>query len=256
MRQILMATVALSLCGSALAQSTVPAYQNAGSQARTQSASGQGNAELFFMIEQLQQEVRKLNGVVEEQKHKLDRLTRQSKERYIDLDQRILELSRNQPATDSSGASASGAVAETSKSGGSKGTTKMREYRAPSDKERAAYDEIQTLIREKKDYDGAIDRIYSFISEYPEGDLTVNAYYWLGEVYLVKPQLEQAKQAFSIVASRFGDHRKAPDALYKLGVTEDRLGDKAAARKTLESVSERYGDSNASKLASEYLTKL
>ncbi|MGP4845892.1 tol-pal system protein YbgF [Marinobacter sp. 1Y8] len=255
MRQILMATVALSLCGSALAQSTVPAYQNAGSQAKKQSASSQGNSELFFMIEQLQREVRQLHGVVEEQKHKLERLTRQSKERYIDLDQRILELSRNQPAADSSGTPAGGS-AEQSGPESAKGSTKIREYRAPSDKERAAYDEIQTLIREKKDYDGAIDRIYSFISEYPEGDLTVNAYYWLGEVYLVKPQLEQAKQAFSIVASRFGDHRKAPDALYKLGVTEDRLGDKAAARKTLESVSERYGDSNASKLASDYLAKL
>lgn len=248
-----MAAVALSLSGSALAQSSVPAYQNAQSEASRKSGSSQANSELFFMIEQLRQDVSRLQGQVEEQRHKIEQLSRQSKERYIDLDQRLLELSRKQ--SESSG-SASASASDTDQQASTDAEMKTREYRAPTKKEQADYDEIQTLIREKKAYDSAIDKLYSFISEYPEGDLTVNAYYWLGEVYLVKPQLQQAKQAFSIVATRFSDHRKAPDALYKLGVTQARMGDDAEARSTLKSVSGKYPNSNAAKLASEYLTKL
>ncbi|BES71742.1 tol-pal system protein YbgF [Marinobacter nanhaiticus D15-8W] len=247
-----MAAVALSLCGSALAQSTVPAYQNADSEARRQAGGNQANAELYFMIERLQQEVRRLQGEVEEQRHKLEQLSRQSRERYIDLDQRLLDLSRKQaeaPAAPSEAPQeASGSTAQQQQD--------TREYRQPTEQEQAAYNAILDLIRNDRAYDQAIDRLYSFISEYPEGDLTVNAYYWLGEVYLVKPQLQQAKQAFSIVATRFADHRKAPDALYKLGVAEARMGDNQEARQTLQSVSSKYPDSNAAQLASEYLTKL
>lgn len=249
-----MAAVALSLCGSALAQSTVPAYQNADSEARRSAGGNQANAELYFMIERLQQEVRRLQGEVEEQRHKLEQLSRQSRERYIDLDQRLLDLSRKQSEAPAAAASASVAPQQTPDA--SEQPQNTREYRQPGEQELADYNQILDLIRNDKAYDQAIDRLYSFISEYPEGDLTVNAYYWLGEVYLVKPQLQQAKQAFSIVATRFADHRKAPDALYKLGVAEARMGDNQGARQTLQSVSSKYPDSNAAQLASEYLTKL
>lgn len=81
----------------------------------------------------------------------------------------------------------------------------------------------------------------------------MNAYYWLGEVYLVKPQLEQARQAFSIVATRYADHRKAPDAVYKLGVTLDRLDEKSEARRQMEQVVNDYPKSEAAQLAKKYL---
>lgn len=243
MRKSLMATVALSLAlgqaGSALAQS---------------APGGQANAEMFYMIQQLQQEVRRLQGEVEEQRNQIDRLSRQSRDRYIDLDQRILDLSGKldgqggaQPAPSVGGGGGESSAGKPAQA------TPTREYRQPDAKERAAYQEIQALIREQKDYDAAIGKLYDFIGEYPEGDLTVNAYYWLGEVYLVQPKLEQAKQAFTIVATRYADHRKASDAVYKLGVTNDRLGDKAEARRQMEKVVKSYPNSGAAKLAGEYL---
>lgn len=248
MRQFLMATVALSLSGCALAQSSAPVYQNNQSEARRQAGGSQANAELFFMIEQLQGEVRRLQGELEEQRHQLNRLSSQSKERYIDLDQRLLDVAGQLQAAPTSGSGSSADAPETS----IKPVT--REYRQPTDAERQAYQKIQASIRDKN-YDAAIDSIYGFISEYPEGDLTVNAYYWLGEVYLVKPQLEQAKQAFTIVATRFSDHRKAADAVYKLGVTYDRLNEKSEAVRQMERVVSSYPASNAASLAKEYLNK-
>lgn len=245
-----MAAVVLSLAGSALAQTPTPAYQNSQSEAQRKAGSSQGNAELFFLIEQLQQDVRRLQGKLEEQKHNLDRLTEQSKERYIDLDQRLLDLSkRTAPAAAGNANDPQTGAPQTT----SAPAQEVHEYRAPTEKESQQYQKIIKLIREDKNYDAAIDALYQFISDHPEGDLTVNAYYWLGEVYLVKPQLEQAKQAFTIVSTRYADHRKAADATYKLGVTYDRMGEKAEAVKSMKSVLNNYPGSKAASLAQDYL---
>ena len=48
--------------------------------------------ELVIQLQQLQEEVRRLNGVVEEQTAQIRRLKEQSLERYIDLDRRLAEL--------------------------------------------------------------------------------------------------------------------------------------------------------------------
>ena len=241
MRPMLIAALLLPLAfgpaGSALAQSSAA------------GANSQANAELFYMIQQLQGEVRRLQGNVEEQRHQIDQLKRQARDRYIDLDQRILQLSAKVAAADQQ----SSDLADQGGSEGENTPVEQREYRQPTAEERKDYAAIQTLIREDRKFDEAINGIYDFIDRYDEGDLTVNAYYWLGEVYLAESQLEQAKQAFTIVATRYGDHRKAPDAVYKLGVTLDRQGETAEAVRRMETVIRNYPDSNAASLAKKVL---
>lgn len=252
MRHLLMATVLLPLAlgqaGGALAQSVSPAFQDNASEAERKAGNSQANAELFYMIQQLQGEVRRLQGRVEEQRNLIDRLTKQSRDRYIDLDQRILKLSEKVAEAPASNAGSTNSTAAAGESG-----VKTKIYRQPSDEERKAYQAIQTLIHQEKKYDQAINGLYDFIDEHEEGDLTVNAYYWLGEVYLVENQLEQARQAFTIVATRYGDHRKAPDAVYKLGVTLDRLGNKEQARSRMQTVLRDYPNTSAAELAKKYL---
>lgn len=233
MTKWLVAALALSISGGVLAQ----------------SSANQANTELLFMIERLQNEVRALRGELEEQRHELERLSSQSRERYIDLDQRILALSERsaQPRNDTPQTSAPQASTPA--------PTVIRQYRQPDEAERQAYNAIIQKIRQNQAYDEAIGNLYDFISEYPEGDLTINAYYWLGEVYLVKPQIEQARQAFTIVATRYADHRKAPDALYKLGQIHDREGEKEDARRYMDRVVKEYGTSEAATLAKKYLAE-
>jgi tol-pal system protein YbgF len=214
------------------------------------AGSSQANAELFYMIQQLQGEVRRLQGEIEQQRNQIDRLTNQSRDRYIDLDQRILRLSSDLADL---GKPDDPASASQSDSGPDTAPTVQKVYRQPSEEERKAYDRIQALIREEKKFDEAINGLYDFIDQYEEGDLTVNAYYWLGEVYLAENQLEQAKQAFTIVATRYGDHRKAPDAVYKLGITLDQQGEADEAARRMKTVISNYPDSNAASLAKKYL---
>ncbi|HET8850714.1 MAG TPA: tol-pal system protein YbgF [Marinobacter sp.] len=252
MRKYLVATALIplgfGLAGISHGQSSVPAFQNNASEAQRQSSTSQANAELFYMIQRLQEEVRNLRGRVEVQQNEINQLQQQGRDRYVDLDQRLLDLSKSIEQM-AAGPETAGTV-PTADQGAQ---NQVRDYRPPGPEEQQAYQRIIELIRDDKDYDRAITGLYEFIDQYPEGDLTVNAYYWLGEVYLVKPQLEQAKQAFTIVATRYSDHRKAPDAVYKLGVTLDRLGENEEALRRMRSVVSDYPNSGAAELAQKFI---
>jgi len=242
-------SLGLGLASFVEAQSSSPGIESSISEARQKPDNSQANAELFYMIQQLQSSVRQLQGQVEEQRHLINRLQQQGRDRYVDLDQRILDLTK---AVESSGPQeqVDGGAEQAATSGQ---VQPVRIYRTPEAEEQKVYNEIIDLIRNKKDFDAAINQLYEFIDSYPEGDLTVNAYYWLGEVYLAVPKLEQARQAFTIVATRYSDHRKAPDALYKLGVTLSRLGEASEAARRMQSVVERYPESSAAELARQFL---
>lgn len=246
-------TLALLLVAGAAGAQSVPSFQDG-------SRDDQSSGELFFVIQELRQQVRHLQGRVEEQNHKIEQLNRQGRERYVDLDERLLELSKRMTALEDGVARApsSSATGEAAGSGqnGSQARRETRSYRQPDDAERKAYGAIQKLIQEQRDYDGAIDAIYAFVDKYPEGDLRVNALYWLGEVYLAQENPDQARDAFSLVVTRYDDHRKAPDALYKLAVAQQQLGEKKKAREALQQVIARYPDSKARSLASTRLESL
>ncbi|MFT7185855.1 MAG: tol-pal system protein YbgF [Pseudohongiellaceae bacterium] len=234
---------------------------------KTQSKATSANSELFFMLERLEQEVRYLRGMLEEQGNQIHHLERNGKNRYRDLDSRVLDLSKkvsSNSTVESSSVSAIGSSLSTSivpvgaKAGMSddkvlSGVSKASAANlpVPSEAQKREYQQAYGLIKDKS-FEEAIKHLHLFIEHYPEGDLAGNAYYWLGEVYLVLPQLEQAKQAFSVVVSAFPTHRKAPDALFKLGVSYDRLQNPAKSEQYLNEVQLKFPESTAAKLAKSY----
>jgi tol-pal system protein YbgF len=213
------------------------------------------NSELYFMLEQLQTEVSSLRGLVEEQAFQIQQMKESDKSRYQDLDDRLLELNRRIDAGGASGASSSApayvapSVVPVSDAGAVAPAVSVSAE--PTEEQKREYQKAYALIAEKK-FDEAIDRFHAYIEKYPEGELTGNAYYWLGEVYLVYPKLEQAKQAFMIVVRSFKGHRKESDALFKLGAVFDQLQDAASSETYLNEVQARFPDSTAAKLAKSY----
>ena len=75
-----------------------------------------------------------------------------------------------------------------------------------------------------REFDQSIQDFQQLITDYPNGQRTPNAFYWLGELYLAQKQSEQARQHFMQVINLYPDHQKVPDALYKLGVVYQGLG--------------------------------
>jgi len=257
--------VPVAKADSGVSVSVAPAPKALNTRRQTSSA----NSELFFMLEQLQQEVRYLRGMLEEQANQIHHLKVNGKNRYRDIDSRVLDLSKkfNRISLPSvvpmskplSVGSASKVSLEPVKPMSTAEAVDLvvtpkaakTKLSLPSDAQKREYQQAYGLIKEKN-FDEAIKQLHLFIEHYPEGALAGNAYYWLGEVYLVLPKLEQARQAFSVVVSAFPDHRKAADALFKLGVSYDRLQDPARSEQYLNEVQLKYPESTAAKLAKSY----
>ncbi|MFK7733066.1 MAG: tol-pal system protein YbgF [Pseudomonadales bacterium] len=212
------------------------------------------NADLFFKIQALEQEVMGLRGQVEEQAHQIKKLSKQRREDYIDLDKRISNMSRGSSApVGSYGASSrsssvaapvpSAAVAAPISEGGGDPAMEQGSYQA-------AYELVK-----RQNFKEALPAFKDFILLYPNGSYAANAHYWLGELYLYEANLDNAIQEFDTVVQRYPQHRKAPDALYKLGKAHHVRGDPQTARIMLNRVLSDYGrsGSNAVKLARDYI---
>lgn len=219
------------------------------SSASREGARGSGGGDLLMQVQQLQQEVMSLRGMVESQQHAIARLQRESRERYLDLDRRLSRLG-SASTVDQTGPLV---VPELNDDGSSD----VGDGEATPDNERAAYEAAFELTRERE-FAAAIDAFEQFIADYPDGDYEPNAWYWLGELHLASdpPDLEAARQAFVQVTERWPEHAKVADALYKLGVVYHRLDDAETARTMLERVQEAHPNSSAARLASNYLERL
>jgi len=89
------------------------------------------------------------------------------------------------------------------------------------------------------------------VIDFPDSPYLANVHYWLGEIYLLQGQDEQARQSFALVVEQYPNHAKALDANFKLGKLYNELGDKKRARELLQRAAQGTG-ATASK-AKSYL---
>lgn len=225
--------------------------------APSQPVGGSGNSggpnlgNLFYQLQQLQQEVMRLNGKVEEQAFQIRRMEQQSKERYLDIDKRLSELATGSVASSGQAVSSEPAVVIPPP-----GTGRAAGDEQPGEAE--AYRAAYALVTSRR-FDRAIPAFQVFLDEFPGGKYAPNASYWLGELFLVKepPDLESARQSFALLLSEFPQHSKAPDALYKLGTVQFMKGNREKAREYLDLVLDQYGSSNTAvaKLARDFIAE-
>ena len=123
---------------------------------------------------------------------------------------------------------------------------------APAIEEREAYARAISWMRAKR-YEESLGAFEQLIVDYPKGQYTPNAFYWLGELQLNFGELEKAIQNFSQVVRLYPSHQKMPDALYKLGVTHYQLGNEQKARQYLQKLQTSHPQSAAGVLAARYL---
>lgn len=238
----------------------------------SEPSQAQNVGNLLYQIQQLQQEVMMLNGKVEEQAHELRRLKQQSLERYVDLDRRVSTLTTGGVAP-AAGAGAAGTGSYGGTAVPPATTAPSTTYTAPraavpavsagaatsgaelpgeGDAYRAAY----ALVRGQK-FNDAVAAFQQFLVQYPNGRYAPNAYYWLGELYLVvqPPDLEQARQSFNQLLTQYPTNSKVPDALYKLGRVHFMKGNREKSREYLDRVINEYGSTNSSavKLAQDFI---
>lgn len=213
------------------------------------SAPPSAQGQLFTQLQQMQDEIAQLRGMVEEQQNQIQQLKQESLERYQDIDNRL-----------SSNAAGANAAANTnSQSSGANevaGAQQQAASNEPADpaKEKLYYDAAFDLIKQK-DFDKASQAFNAFLRRYPQSQYAGNAQYWLGEVNLAQGNLQGAGQAFARVAQNYPSHNKVPDSLYKLADVERRLGNGDKARGILQQVVSQYPSSSAAQLAQSDLQR-
>ena len=207
-----------------------------------QAASNQ--ADLFYQLQTLRQEVQDLRGLMEEQAYELKRLKQQRLDDYVNLDQRLSGLSggASSPAVNSQPADTANTSAAAATQTTAQAPDEMQRYRTAID-----------LVLRKKDYAQAVVAFNQYLRDFPQGRYAPNCQYWLGEIYLLQSDLEQAREWFNRLVTDFPDHGKAPDANFKLGTVYHKLGDVDQAKAILSKVAS--GNTNASRLASTYLSE-
>ncbi|MFZ6048637.1 tol-pal system protein YbgF [Pseudomonas sp. CR3202] len=226
------------------------AYAGTGAPAAPVSAQG----ELFMQLQQMQEEITRLRGMVEEQQYEIQRLKQESLERYQDLDRRLSGgAAAGAPATQNSPA-AGAPAANGAPAAPAQQAAASTEPGDPA-KEKLYYDAAFDLIK-AKDFDKASQAFNAFLRKYPNSQYAGNAQYWLGEVNLAKGDLQGASEAFARVGQAYPQHPKVPDSLYKLADVEQRLGNSAKAKTILQQVIAQYPGSSAAQLAQRDLQRL
>ncbi|NYH10299.1 tol-pal system protein YbgF [Pseudomonas moraviensis] len=213
---------------------------------------------LFNQLQQMQDQLSRQQGVIEELQNQVSRMKQESLERYQDLDRRI--GSGVAPAATPENSSAGGDASAAAGAAAGTGAAAAQAPAAGSEpadpaKEKLYYDAAFDLIK-AKDFDKASQAFAAFLRKYPNSQYAGNAQYWLGEVNLAKGDLQGAGQAFAKVSQLYPKHAKVPDSLYKLADVERRLGHTDKVKGILQQVVAQYPGTSAAQLAQRDLQRM
>ncbi|QJD57538.1 tol-pal system protein YbgF [Pseudomonas sp. gcc21] len=230
--------------------------------------------QLMQQLDQLQQEVSMLRGLLEEQEHRLKQLEQNQLDQYEDLDRRLTSLTGGTTAPSRNGAGntspddplatvqpptnqgpAVNPPAAQPQAGGNRPDGASQSAPADPEREKLLYEAAFDLVK-TRDFEKAAMAFNAFLRRYPDSTYAGNAQYWLGEVHLAQSDLDSAGRAFAQVISNFQGHRKEADALYKLADVERRLGNPDKARQLYQEVLSKHPGSSAAQLARRDLDNL
>lgn len=251
-KRLIIGVILSGLVGVASAQSSTGPLSV---EDRSVSAGGSGGAPqrggapdgavmmLMQQLQQYEQEIQDLRGMVESLQHEIDTMKQAQRDRYLDLDSRInalAEASLNQAVEESDGRVSGG------ESAGKDGGNDREAYMAAREK----------LLN--RDFQAARKGFRSYLDEHPGGGFRPFAHFWLGEVLRSLPDGDAAEAAeqFRIVIDDYPEHSKVPAALYKLASIQAEQGQQAKARVTLNKILLKYPDSSEAKLAKTMLIQL
>jgi len=214
---------------------------------------------LIQRIDALQDAMQNMQGQLEVTQHQLELLEAHQRELYQDIDRRLTQLDDD---NDASQTAAVGTMTidgfqfetidldadQSQPNNTSLADTMPAQNQTSSESEQSLYEGAYQLLMDRR-YAESIDIFNQYLTRYPEGNYAPNAWYWLGEVYLLQGQYNEAENAFETVMDAFPTHPKAADALLKIGYTYEALGETDRALTTLMQVRSQYQGSAVAELA-------
>ena len=182
---------------------------------------------LYKKIEVLEEEIRDLRNILEENSILVDRSLELQQQRYLDLDARILEISKIS----------------------SEKPISVDEKAQYLDTEEKELFKSALILFEESRFAEALEIFSQIIITFPDGSFTADAYFWSGELFLAQEMFEDAKLSFKNVVDNFYQHSRTPDSLFKLGEIYRIEGDIERSLEFYEKVKQDFPDSGASQLS-------
>jgi tol-pal system protein YbgF len=247
-----------ALSGSVLAADEEPLAQRVDRLERI--IKGQGLMNLITRVDQLQNEVQRLNGDNEALRHELKQMQDRQRQMYIDLDERLQQrqaapADEAEPMTPQVNDVAPTDVTTQAAEEPQQLDTSADAAPAAVENGEAAYQSALQTLRSGQ-YEQAVKVLSAFPEQYPNSVYLPNAYYWQGEAKYVMRQFSDAAALFQIVIEQYPESTKVADAMLKRGFCELEMGDNERAKQTLQAVMDIYPDSSAARLAKGRLARI
>ncbi|OAT47873.1 exported TPR repeat-containing prenylyltransferase domain protein [Proteus hauseri ATCC 700826] len=211
---------------------------------RFSNAHSQLLTQLQQQLADSQRDIDMLRGQIQENQYQLNQVVERQRNIYQQLD--------------SLGGGASGATAptETTQPDNSASSTPATATSGSTGDEKADYNAAIDIVLNSKDYDKAIVELNNFINNYPKSSYQSNAHFWLGQMYYLKGNKDQAASTFAIVVKNYPKSQKASEAFYKIGLIMQEKGQKDNAKAIYQQVVKQYPNSAGAKLAQKQLGTL
>ena len=217
-------------------------------------------------VEQIQQELTSLRGLLESQENQLNLIKQRQRNLYQDIDRRLNDLEIKSGGVSSGTAPVSAVAMPATSSAPSSsiappsGSANSASVAAPlslsNDKNgKSAYSQAFNTLKEGR-YKQAIDEFKVFQKNYPESAYGANAQYWLGETYSVSRDYKTSLSEFQKVVSDYPESNKVEGALLKIGFTYYEMQDWVSAKTALELVINKYPGTTVARKAKERLQRM
>ncbi len=195
-------------------------------------------ARMQLQIGKMQDQLRSMNGRVEQIEHRITVLEQRFGRMADDLEIRLQQIE------DAVARGGGAALAPVDPGRGTPpvdggGSAAVSRFAAPvpglpdGASPREQYDFAFELLK-KRDYSGAGIALTSFLDKNPDHALAGNAIYWLGETHYVQKEYKAAAKVFLDGYQKYPTGSKAPDNLLKLGMSLAAYGDAGSACKTFK----------------------
>jgi tol-pal system protein YbgF len=203
--------------------------------ARIEASGGERRAilDLAGQIDAMRGDLAKMRGQVEVLLHQLENSDKRQKDLYVDIDTRLRKL-------------------EQVKEGATASAKPAPETLVP-EAETKAYEAALNQFK-LGNYPLSISAFQGFLVTYPSSRLAPSAQYWIGNAHYAQREYKQAIAAQQRVLAAWPDDAKAPDAMLNMASSQEALGDRRGAQKTLEGLVVRYPASPAAASAKQRLT--
>lgn len=198
----------------------------------------ENQSELLTQVNNLQQQVQDLRGQIEVLTNEKQQFHDQQLKFYSDLDNRVQGLEK--------------AVTELEIKA-AKVTSHHSTVKNKNDKEayQAAVNIIQT-----KEYEKATKALKDFLLQYPNSTYVPNVHYWLGELYLINNNSQEASKEFNLLIKQYPKNIKVPDTLLKLALIDYKQGNKDSAIMQLKKIQKQYPNTPSAAAATAKLKEI